>query len=72
MPIHCHLCPPSITGQPRTIWKYNTLQHIVFEHMVRDNEGNHLPSIPPEMVVNMYISRAEDKALEVEEELTEG
>ena len=38
--------------------------------MVHDDEGGHLPSIPPEMMVDMYISRAEEKALEVEEELT--
>ena len=46
------------------------MQHIALEHLVHDDGGEHLPPIPPEMMVDMYISRAEEKLLDVEEELT--
>lgn len=32
IPIHCPLCPKSASGEPRTIWKYNAVFHLVEEH----------------------------------------
>ena len=26
--IICMLCPPSLSGQPHTIWKYNVIRHL--------------------------------------------
>ena len=32
--IHCMLCPPSLSGQPYTIWKYNVIYHLAEYHAV--------------------------------------
>ncbi|KAI0729016.1 hypothetical protein C8Q72DRAFT_341270, partial [Fomitopsis betulina] len=52
VPIHCPLCTPGRSGQPRTIWKYNTLFHLMKEHT--DERGN-LPPIPMQLAVDMHI-----------------
>ena len=32
VPIHCPLCPKSVSGEPKTIWKYNAVFHIADKH----------------------------------------
>ncbi|KAJ7840641.1 hypothetical protein B0H13DRAFT_1556165, partial [Mycena leptocephala] len=32
VPIHCPLCPWSASWNPRTIWKYNAIYHLIREH----------------------------------------
>ena len=32
VPIHCPICSHSLSGQPRTIWKYNAMNHFITEH----------------------------------------
>ncbi|KAI1781848.1 hypothetical protein LXA43DRAFT_958147 [Ganoderma leucocontextum] len=74
VPIHCPFCPRSAAGLPRTIWKYNAMQHLILEHMEHGEgeDGDHLPRIPPaELMVSMHISRREEKKLNIDEEMTE-
>ncbi|KAF8981384.1 hypothetical protein BDQ17DRAFT_1168214, partial [Cyathus striatus] len=32
VPIHCPFCLPSISGVPKTIWKYNAINHFLIFH----------------------------------------
>ncbi|KAK7471312.1 hypothetical protein VKT23_002721 [Stygiomarasmius scandens] len=66
VPIHCTLCPVTASGQPRTIWKYHAMYHIVTEH----GTDNGFPHIPGELMVNMFISRAEEKLLGIPDDST--
>ncbi|KAF8234371.1 hypothetical protein L208DRAFT_1261897 [Tricholoma matsutake] len=34
VPIHCPTCPPSLSGQPKTSWKYNTFAHFAAQWVV--------------------------------------
>ncbi|KAH9923817.1 uncharacterized protein B0H18DRAFT_934574 [Fomitopsis serialis] len=68
VPIHCPLCPPTSNGQPRTIWKYNTFIHLLLEHSTPD--AIELPSVPPQLLLDMHISRAEEEAMKVDEDAT--
>ena len=67
IPIHCYLCPTSITGQARTIWKYNAVFHLISEHA--GFSGN-VPSIPVGMLLDMFIRKAEEKYLGISEDQT--
>jgi hypothetical protein len=50
LPIHCQLCPPmGISGEPRTIWKYNAIYHLLSEHPpdgIFDAGSTCLPKVP--------------------------
>ncbi|EKM80850.1 hypothetical protein AGABI1DRAFT_126893 [Agaricus bisporus var. burnettii JB137-S8] len=73
VPIHCSLCPALPDGNPKTIWRYNALMHIAVDHEQLDLEDPNLrlyPDIPFSMKANMHISRAEETALDIEEERT--
>lgn len=67
IPIHCLLCPKSITGQAKTVWKYNAVFHLISEHA---SVNGKLPSIPPEMLLDMFIRKAEETYLGISEEQT--
>ena len=67
VPIHCPLCPQLFSGNPQTIWKYNALYHLISEH---SNNGI-LPEIPGELLVKIFIHRAEEEALGVDQNATE-
>ena len=69
LPIHCSIgsCSTSASKTPTTIWKYNTMFHLASEHS--DHDGT-LPKIPRELLQSMFITRAEEKALQVTEEQT--
>jgi hypothetical protein len=68
VPIHCPLCPTSVSGNQQTIWKYNALYHLITEH---SNSGI-LPEIPGELLVKMFIHKKEEQALGIEEDFTYG
>jgi hypothetical protein len=55
VPIHCPLCPTSVSGNPQTIWKYNALYHLIIEH---SNDGI-VPEIPGELLVKIFIYKQE-------------
>ena len=66
VPIHCPLCPSSVSGNPQTIWKYNALHHLITEH---SNNGI-APEIPGELLVKMFIHKHEEQAQGIGEDST--
>ncbi|KAF8240202.1 hypothetical protein L208DRAFT_1233431 [Tricholoma matsutake] len=60
VPIHCQICPESLSGQPRTIWKYNAMNHFVAEHKP---DGEKLADISPLFLVEAFITSKEEKWL---------
>ena len=66
IPIHCPLCPTAISGDPQTIWKYNALYHLASEH----STGITPPSIPGQLLVQMFIQKEEEMALSIQETVT--
>jgi hypothetical protein len=70
VPIHCRLCPPlTISGELRTIWKYNAIYHLLTDHSQdasnADSEKTVLPKIPGQMAVDMFISSEEEGFLSI-------
>jgi hypothetical protein len=66
VPVHCPLCPTSISGQPETIWKYNPMYHLIHEHSIGDTS----PSIPGQLLVQIFITKEEEMALGIQEQVT--
>ena len=64
IPIHCPVCPLPFSGNPQTIWKYNALYHLISEH---SSNGK----IPGELLVKMFIHKAEEEALGIDQKATE-
>ncbi|KAJ6546390.1 hypothetical protein DFH09DRAFT_927156 [Mycena vulgaris] len=60
VPIPCAL----FSGDPQTIWKYNTMYHIISEHSLQDNI---LPPIPPEFMVDLFIRKSEEDSMGIQE-----
>ncbi|OSD00270.1 hypothetical protein PYCCODRAFT_1479355 [Trametes coccinea BRFM310] len=67
VPIHCPLCPRTSSGSAATIWKYNTVSHLISTHVEMDKR---LPGLPPQFLVDSHISMAEEKAMGIGEEWT--
>ena len=66
VPIHCRLCPPlKVSGEMRTIWKYNTIYHLLSEHSQDITMTQILPIIPGQMVVDMFVSSSEEALMKV-------
>ena len=63
IPIQCSFCPPTSSGSPQTIWKYNAVNHFIIEH-------SNSASIPGELLVQMVIRKAEEKAMGIQEQDT--
>ncbi|KAJ6618015.1 hypothetical protein B0H10DRAFT_1947987 [Mycena sp. CBHHK59/15] len=68
VPLHCSLCPKSVTGNQRTFWKYNASYHLASEHSA-DNEK--LPVIPRKMMVDIFIHKKEEQQLGITAKVTE-
>lgn len=51
----------------QTIWKYNAVTHLLTEHVAEDGQ---IEEIPPELTVAMWISRAEEQLMNIDDELT--
>ena len=66
VPIHCPLCPPAVSGDPPTIWKYNALYHLISEHSSRSTP----PLIPGQLLVQMFINKEEEQAIGISEQNT--
>jgi hypothetical protein len=66
VPIHCPLCPTAVSGDPPTIWKYNALYRLISEH----SSGSTPPSIPGQLLVQMFITKEEEKVLGISEHIT--
>src|ERR1700683_3522840 len=67
VPTHCPLCLLSFTGNPQTIWEYNALYHLISEH----SSDGIIPEIPGELLVKMFIHRAEEEVLGIDQNATE-
>jgi hypothetical protein len=66
IPIHCRLCPTlKVSGEMRTIWKYNSIYHILSEHSQDVSATQILPKIPGQMVVDMFVSSAEEAFMKI-------
>lgn len=68
VPIHCPLCPPAVSGDPRTIWKYNTIFHLLSEHSSEDTGP---PAIPPELMIEMFVTKKEEGFMGVDGKATD-
>jgi len=68
VPIHCPICLPGLSGQPRTLWKYNALFHFATEHAP---VGQKLPAIPPELIVETFITSKEESLMGISQEDTQ-
>ncbi|KLO07944.1 hypothetical protein SCHPADRAFT_1001296 [Schizopora paradoxa] len=67
VPIPCQMCPETQSGDPRTIWKFNAIFHIIAEHA----EDEYAPVVvPTELLFGMHVQRREETALGVCEEST--
>ena len=65
-PKPCPICSLSFSGNPQTIWKYNALYHLISEH----SSNGIIPEIPGELLV-MFIHKAEEEALGIDQKATE-
>jgi hypothetical protein len=54
-----NICPTAVSGNPPTIWKYNALYHLISEH----SPGSTLPPIPGQLLVQIFITKEEEKPL---------
>src|ERR1700683_193126 len=64
LPVHT-VCPTSVSKAPQTIWKYNALLHLISEH----STGLTPPKIPRQLLSHMHITKEEEKALGIKEEV---
>ena len=68
VPIHCPICPTSVSEAPQTIWKYNALFHLTSEHAIDSTP----PKIPRQLLADMHITiEEEEKALKITKEATD-
>jgi hypothetical protein len=59
VPICCSLCPADkISGEPRTIWKYNAMYHSIAEHLT--------PVLLLEFIGTFFVCRSEEEALGID------
>ena len=63
VPIHCTLCELSSAGKPQTIWKYNAIYHMAIAHAT--SSGNQPHSISGQMLIDIHITKEEDKKLKI-------
>ena len=66
VPVHCPLCSTSVSGQPQTIWKYDAMYHLIHEHSIGDTS----PPIPGQLLVQIFITKEEEMALGIQEQVT--
>ena len=73
VPIHCPFCPPTLSGELRTIQKYNVISHLICDHPepVTDTSNTYkLPLIPGKLLVDMFISRQDEMWMGISERAT--
>ncbi|KAJ7766391.1 hypothetical protein DFH07DRAFT_707196, partial [Mycena maculata] len=67
VPIYCPLCPPAVSGDPRTIWIYNAAYHLLSDH----SDNGSLLSLSPEFIVQMFIRKQEESQMGIPEHQTD-
>jgi hypothetical protein len=68
VPIHCSLCPLSVSREPQTIWKYNAINHLLISHSDEDptQAGKYkLPVIPGDLMMDMFVTRQEEQWMKI-------
>ena len=73
VPIHCPLCPPSVSRDPQTIWKYNAINHLLISHSDEDptQTGKYkAPAIPGELMMDMFVTRQEEQWMNIDPDAT--
>jgi hypothetical protein len=63
--MHCPICPPAVSGDARTIWKYNAAYHVLSEHSDAD-----LIATAPKFIVEMFIRKEEELKMGIDERQT--
>jgi hypothetical protein len=71
VPIHCPLCPASLSGHPRTIWKYNVMFHLAEYHADWGSDDPTLPRILGQLLVDSFITSEEESLMGIDETLTD-
>ena len=66
VPVHCPVCPTSVSGKPQTIWKYNAMYHLIHEHSI---DGSSSP-IPGQLLIHILITKEEEVTLGISEPVT--
>jgi hypothetical protein len=66
VPICYPLGHTGVPGDPQTIWKYNVLYHLISEY----SSGSTPPPIPGQLLVQIFITKEEEKALGILEHIT--
>jgi hypothetical protein len=54
-PVQRSLCPPSVSREPQTIWKYNAIGWKV----------QNIPIIPGDLMMDMFVTRQEEKWMKI-------
>ena len=73
VPIHCPLCPPTISREPQTIWKYNTINHLLISHSEEDPKqaGKYkVPAILGDLMMDMFVTRQEEEWMKIDPNAT--
>jgi hypothetical protein len=71
VPIHCPLCPASLSGHPRTIWKYNVMFHLAQYYANWGSDDPTLPRIPGQLLVDSFITSEEGSLMGIDETSTD-
>lgn len=69
----CPICPQTLAGEPRTIWKYNTISHLISEHpepVPGIPNTYKLLLIPGQLLVDMFNSQQEETLMGIPKERT--
>jgi hypothetical protein len=67
VPIRCPICPTGLSGQSRTIWKYNALTYFAAEHVPVGSDS--LPEIPSQFIVETFITSQEEKQMGIDQDV---
>ena len=73
VPIPCPLCLLTLSSKVCTIWKYNSISHLICKHpelVPGTTDMYKLPPIPGKLMVNMFILRKEESWMGIAEEVT--
>ena len=70
VPIHCPLCPASLSGYPCTIWKYKIMFHLTKYHANWGSDDLTLPRILGQLLVDSFIT-SEEILMGIDETLTD-
>jgi hypothetical protein len=66
--------PPSLSGAPKTIWKYNTTDHLLTHHAEVDHTQSckyRAPTIPGQLLIDMFVTKQEEKLMSITEAATD-